>query len=148
MKKFIVPIINLVSLILASVVFGLGATTAVKYEPNDTVAGNWYQLVWEFPDPLKAIAIIGFFFFCFACFFTLLTMIPFKFRFVGVCLAGLLFIGAGVMFLLTPGAVYGASTNAAGYVKTDSFIAMIVLVFVAGGLELVATAVSLLPEKK
>lgn len=147
MKKFIVPIINLVSLILSSVVFGLGATSAVKFTPRDEVAGNWYELVWTRFSPLSAIAIVGFFLFCFACFFTLLTMIPFKFRFVGVCLAGLLFIGAGVMFLLTPGAVYTGS-NASDYAKTDSFIAMIVLVFVAGGLELVATAVSLLPEKK
>ena len=147
MKKFIVPIINLVSLILASVVFGLGATTAVKFGASEVASGNWYQLVWEIPQTLKVVAVMGFFFFCVACFLALVTMIPFKFRFVGVCLAGLLFIGTGVMFLLTPGAVYSGS-NAALYSKTDSFIAMIVLVFVAGGLELLATAVSLLPEKK
>lgn len=147
MKKFIVPIINLVSLILASVVFGLGSTTAVKFGPSEIASGNWYQLVWEIPQALKAVAVMGFFFFCVAVFLALVTMIPFKFRFVGVCLAGLLFVATGVMFLLTPAAVYSGS-NAALYSKTDSYIAMIVLVFVAGGLELLATAVSLLPEKK
>lgn len=146
MKKFIVPIINLVSLILASVVFGLGATTAVKFGDDEKLFGNWYELVWTRFSPLSVIAVVGFFLFCVACFLTLLSMIPFKFRFAGLCLAGLMFIGAGVMFLLTPNAVY--TTHTASISKTDSFIAMIVLVFVAGGLELVATAVSLLPEKK
>ncbi len=146
MKKFIVPIINLVSIILASVVFGLGSTSAVKFTPRDEVAGNWYQLVWNYVEPLKVIAVVGFFLFVVAVFLCLVTMIPFKFRLVGLCLAGLMFVGAGVMFLLTPGAVFGS--KAALYGKTDSFIAMIVLVFVSGGLELLATAVDLIPSKK
>ena len=91
---------------------------------------------------------MGFFFFCVAVFLALVTMIPFKFRFIGVCLAGLLFVAAGVMFILTPGAVYGGHGAASEFHNTDSFTAMIVLVFVAGGLELLATLVSLLPEKK
>jgi len=146
MKKFIVPIINLVSIILASVVFGLGANTAVEFKATETASGNWYQLVWNYVEPLKVIAVVGFFLFVVAVFLCLVTMIPFKFRLVGLCLAGLMFVGAGVMFLLTPDAVFGS--KAALYGKTDSFIAMIVLVFVAGGLELLATAVDLIPSKK
>ena len=73
-------------------------------------------------------------------------MIPFKGRKFGVLLAGALFVATGVMFLLTKDAVYTAHKEL--YHNTDSFIAMAVLVFVAGGLELLGACVEFLPEKK
>lgn len=143
MKKFILPVINLIALVLSSVVFGLGASTAARMISNNEGAGNWYQLVWN-THPL--IGVLGFFFFVFAAFFALVTMIPFKGRKFGLVLTGGLFIAAGVMFLLTPAAHFGSRIGL--YEKTDSFIAMIVLVFVAGGLELVGACLDFLPEKK
>ena len=147
MKKFILPVINLISLVLSAVVFGLGANSAVYRGQTSNGQGNWYQLVWTIPSPLAVIAVVGFFLFVFAVFFTLVTMIPFKVRKFCVALVGAMFIAAGVMFLLTPGAVY-TGANAASYVRSDSLIAMAVLVFVAGGLELIGSVVEFLPEKK
>ena len=147
MKKFILPVINLISLVLSAVVFGLGANSAVYRGQTSNGQGNWYQLVWSIKSPVAVIAVVGFFLFVIAVFFTLVTMIPFKYRKFCVALVGAMFIGAGVMFLLTPGAVF-TGANAASYIKSDSLIAMSVLVFVAGGLELIGSCIEFLPEKK
>ena len=146
MKKFILPVINLISLVLSAVVFGLGANSAVYAITKSSGAGNWYQLVWTIA-PGTLIPLLGFFLFVFAVFFALVTMIPFKFRKYCVALVGAMFIATGVMFLLTPAAVYtGVTSNL--YHSTDSLIAMAVLAFVSGGLELVGACVEFLPEKK
>lgn len=145
MKKFILPAINLIALVLSAVVFGLGANSAVYLKTAANGAGNWYQLVWTVA-PGTVIPLIGFFAFCVAAFIALVTMIPFKARKFCVLLAALLFIATGVMFLLTKDAVYSAHKEL--YSMTDSFIAMAVLVFVAGGLELIGSVVEFLPEKK
>ena len=147
MKKFIVPVINLIALVLSAVVFGLGANSAVYRGVSSNGKGNWYQLVWTIPSQPTVIGLVGFFLFCIAVFVALVTMLPFKGRKFCVLLAGLMFVGAGVMFLMTPGAVY-TGPNAASYIKSDSLIAMAVLVFVAGGLEVLGSCVELLPEKK
>ena len=148
MKKFILPVINLISLILSGIVFGLGANTAVEFKYGNVAAGNWYQLVWQIAPQSNpnAFGIVGFFVFIAAVFFTLVTMIPFKARKFCVALVGLLFVAAGVFFFLTPNGAFGSRVNL--YQNTDSFIAMAVLVFVAGGLELLGAAVEFLPEKK
>ena len=147
MKKFILPVINLISIVLSAVIFGLGANSAVYRGQTSAGQGNWYQLVWTIPQPLAALAVVGFFVFVFAVFFALVTMIPFKARKYCLCLLGAMFIAAGVLFLLTPGAVY-TGANAASYIRSDSLIAMSVLAFVAGGLELIGSVVEFLPEKK
>lgn len=146
MKKFILPVINLIALVLGAVTFGLGANSAVYRGQSTNGVSNWYQLVWT-TKPGTLIPLLGFFFFVFAVFFALLTMIPFKGRKFGLVLTGGLFVASGVMFLLTPAAVF-TGVNAASYIKSASFIAMIVLVFVAGGLELIGACVDFLPEKK
>ena len=79
-------------------------------------------------------------------FFTLVTMIPFKGRKFAVALVGLLFVAAGLLFFFTPTGYFLSA--ASRYSNTDSFIAMMVLVFVAGGLELLGAVVEFLPEKK
>ena len=147
MKKFILPVINLIAIVLSAVVFGLGANSAVYRLQASMGQGNWYQLVWTVAQTPTVIGLVGFFLFVLAVFFTLVTMIPFKGRKFAECLVGLMFVGAGVMFLLTPGAVY-TGPNAASYHATDSLIAMAVLVFVAGGLELLGSLIEFLPEKK
>lgn len=152
MKKFILPVINLIALVLSAVIFGLGANTAVNFGTNPQ--GNWYQLVWTpqttmgNPSQYSLIAILGFFFFVFAAFFALATMIPFKGRKFGVCLASALFIATGVMFLMTIGDVFKFYPSVSEFTRTDSFTAMAVLAFVAGGLELIGAIVEFLPGKK
>ena len=148
MKKFILPVINLISIVLSAVVFGLGANSAVYRGVASAGQGNWYQLVWTIAPQPTLIGLLGFFLFVFAVFFALVTMIPFKGRKFAVCAVGLMFVTAGIMFLLTPGSYFDGSAAAAHYIKTDSYIAMAVLVFVAGGLELLGSAVEFLPEKK
>ena len=145
MKKFILPVINLIALVLSAVVFGLGASSAVYFKTSTAGVGNWYQLVWTVA-PGTVIPLVGFFAFCVAAFIALVTMIPFKGRKFCVLFAGLLFVATGVMFLLTKDAVYTAHKEL--YHMTDSFIAMTVLAFVAGGLELLGAVVEFLPEKK
>ena len=147
MKKFILPVINLVSLVLSAVIFGLGANSAVYWGQSSNGQGNWYQLVWSIAETPTAVGLLGFFLFVFAVFATLVTMIPFKYRKFAVACVGAMFVVAGVMFLLTPASVY-TGVNAEGYIKSDSLIAMAVLAFVAGGLELCGACVEFLPEKK
>ena len=147
MKKFILPVINLISIVLSAVVFGLGANSAVYRGQTSHGEGNWYQLVWTVTDPLKVVAVLGFFLFVFAVFFALVTMIPFKYRKFGLVLVGLMFVAAGVLFLMTPSAVY-TGNNAGSYKLSDSLIAMAVLVFVAGGLELAGACLDFLQENK
>lgn len=147
MKKFILPVINLVSIVLSAVIFGLGANSAVYRGETSNGQGNWYQLVWTITKQPTIVGLLGFFLFVFAVFFALVTMVPFKGRKFCVCAVGAMFIAAGVMFLMTPGAVY-TGVNAASYIKSDSLIAMAVLAFVAGGLELIGSAVEFLPEKQ
>ena len=146
MKKFILPVVNLICLVLAGVTFGLGANSAVYRGQASAGQGNWYQLVWTIPTNPTVIGLIGFFGLCFAAFIALVTIIPFKVRKFCVAFGGLLFVATGVMFLLTPGAVY-TGANAASYIRSDSLIAMSVLMFVAGGLELLGSCVEFLPEK-
>ena len=154
MKKFILPVINLISMVLAGVIFGLGANTAVEFKPTGAGAGNWYQLVWELSEKPNLFGLIGFFLLCVGAFALLVTLLPFKARKYVVLVVGLMLVGAGVMFFLSPRAVYGyevvKNANCIGrnYVRTDSLIAMMILAFVAGGLEILGAVVVLLPEKK
>lgn len=145
MKKFILPVINLIALIMSAVIFGLGANSAVTL--NSVGAGNWYQLVWEITSTPTAVGLLGFFFFCFAVAACIVAMVPFKVRKYVELGVGALFVASGVMFLLTPAAVY-TGVNASLYVKTASLIAMAVLAFVSGGLALAGAALELVPEKK
>lgn len=135
MRKFLLPIISIVNLILAGIAFGLGANTAA-YSPADSTigAGNYYQLVWNQP---QVIGMLAFFFFVFAVFFTLVYFIPFKHRKFANLVIGALFIGGGVCTLLVPANAY--IMPKLSYTLTGSLIAMVVLMFVAGGLTLLAS---------
>jgi len=134
MRKFLLPIISIVNLILAGIAFGLGGNTAA-YSPagTDRAIGNYYQLVWNQPT---GMAVTAFFLFVFAVFFTLVYFIPFKHRKCANILVGGLFIAAGALTLTVPNAYAQA---AFAYTRSGSLIAMSVLMFVAGGLTLLAS---------
>lgn len=155
MRKFLLPIINLVNVILVSIIFGLGANTALTGDtyPN---RGNWYSLVWE--GYLKTgadgkqivcanvVGIIGFFLFVIAVAGILVAFLPVSFRKwvnVGV---GAALIAAGVLFLLTPN---GSMRNIPNVGEiTDSLIAMAVLAFVSGAFSLGMAALEIVPMFK
>ena len=151
MKKFIVPVINLISMVLAGVIFGLGANSAIENKAG-VGQGNWYQLVWQMSDKPNLWGLIGFFALCVGAFALLITLLPFKARKYCVLVVGLLLIGAGVMIFLSPRAIYAYNANnwnylGQNYVRTDSLIAMSILAYVAGGLEVLGAVVEFLPEK-
>ena len=135
MRKFLIPIINLVNLILVSITFGLGAKdgAAIDAGLNDIGRGNYYQLVWNASDKANVIGIVGFFLFVVAAALMLVNFLPLKARKCVAPLTGLMFIAAGVMFLLTPA---NAAIHFVELKLSGSLIAMAVLVFIAGALSL------------
>ena len=134
MRKFLSPIINIVSLILVGIAFGLGALLAGKV--NDVAnMGSYYELVW-INKPL--IGIIGFFLICVGAIAILAVFCP-KGRKCTATTAGLLLIAGGVLALLTPNAVQADSPLAA--VNQPGLIGMAVLLFIAGGFSLIITVI-------
>lgn len=142
MRKFLLPVINLVNIILVSIAFGLGANTAVTGTDNYTARGNYYQLIWE--RSFNPVAIFGFFLFIFAVALVLVNFLPLKVRKFVTLLTGAAFIATGVIFLRTP---YLSISMTNGEV-TGSLIAMAVLVFVAGALSLLMSVIEFLPAKE
>ena len=129
MRKFLLPIINLVNLILVSIAWGLSGKTAVIDAGNgDLACGNMYQVIWQGAEA-NPIAIVAFFLFIFGCAAMLVAFIPAKWRkFVSAC-EGALFIAAGILFLLS------TKTYHYSFVKpelTGAFIAICVLTLIAG----------------
>lgn len=131
MRKFLLPIISIVNLILAGIAFGLGGNTAA-YAPESRAIGNYYQLVWNKPN---LVTMLAFFFFVAAVFFTLVYFIPFKHRKCANILVGGLYGAAGALTLMIPNGSQFA------YTRTGSLLAMAVLMFVAAALALVSSLI-------
>jgi len=133
MRKFLLPIINLVNVILVSIAWGISGNTAiVDAARGDAKCGNLYQVVWM-GTKANVIGIVGFFLFCVAVFLTLVAFLPLKGRKFVTCAGGLMYVGAGVLFLLAP----KTYDYAIQQIKlTSTLIAMAVLILVAGALTL------------
>lgn len=150
MKKFLLPIINIVNIVLVSITFGLGNNCAlvVKEASSKRNVMNWYGLVWnpvveKGHDVYNVIGIVGFFLFVAAVAAVLFTLIPTKVRKWVNALSGAAFIASGVLFLLTPKA--SKMAGVLPFETTNSLIAMAVLVFVAGALALTAALIEIIP---
>ena len=147
MRKFLLPVINLVNVILVSIVWGLSANTSViDAGHSDAACGNFYQVVWQ-GSRANILGIVGFFLFCVAVLATLVAFLPIKARKFITCCTGAMYIAAGVMFLLAPLPPHYAH----GFVEaelTGSLIAMAVLVFVAGAFSLLMSAIELFGKKE
>ena len=145
MRKFLIPIVNLVNIILVSISFGLANNTAVVDSALSNVArGNYYQLVWNASDKANVLGIVGFFLFIAAAALMLVNFLPFRSRKYTSVLAGGLFIASGVLFLKTP------ANAALHFIKMDltgSLIAMVVLVIIAGALSLGMAALDFTAKK-
>lgn len=127
MKKILSPVINIVSLILVGIAYGLAGITAAFEVDYKSPVGNYYQLVWQ---NIRVLNIVGFFLLIAATLFVLLAFLP-KGRKVTSLLAGATSIAAGVFALLAPGVVK------TGLVLQPGLIGMATLLFVAGFFSLI-----------
>ena len=154
MKKFLLPIMNLVNVVLVSIIFGLGGQTALNFidtNNSKTAKGTWYQLVWTgyYADGGKTagnvIGIIGFFLFVVAVAAILVAFLPTKFRkWVSVGMGAAL-IAAGVLFLITPFHAGLSEAIISNSKITSELIGMAVLAFVAGAISLGMAALEIVP---
>ena len=136
MRKILVPILGLLSLVLLGIAFGLASLSIATHTISNTVVGvSYYQAVWQ-GEYMTALNVIGFFLLCFAPAFVLVGLLPFKFRKFVLCGAALAAIVAGVFILLTPAQYFGADVNK--YTINGGLIATGVLVIIAGVLECLA----------
>lgn len=128
MRKFLSPIINLVNLILVGIAFGLAGNTAIysPVSPSEHALGNYYQVIWDNPQPMGVIA---FFLFVVAVFFLVITLIPFKTRKFLAIVAGLMLIASAILTcIVTP--TVAAFPNSVEL--SSSLIGFVVLLNIAG----------------
>ena len=138
MRKILIPVITLVSLILLGIAFGLGSLEAASNAAGNSI-GNYYSLVWlKTSAGRNALNIVGFFMLCVGTLGTLVFLLPIKGRkFAFICLGALLIV-SGVFALLMPSNLAKAFEITAK--AEGGLIAMAVLEFVAGGLLLLNSA--------
>ncbi len=147
MRKFLSPIINLLSLILVGIAYGLAGITAA-HNVNDTSIGNYYQIVWQNPN---SFSVAGFFIIIIATVFVIALFIPKLYKitgavtFTGTIAAGLLITG-GVFALLTPAKLQEG--HALPVTNQPGLIGLAVLLFVAAFLTLIIVCLEFLPEEK
>ena len=148
MRKFLLPIINLVNVVLVSIAWGLsGKTAVIDAARSDAACGNIYQVIWEgeaAAHNANAMGIVGFFLFILACVLMLASFIPFKARKFATCLGGLSFIAAGVLFLNAP---WHAARAIFKPELTGALIAIAVLIFIAGAFMLVMSIIEICEKK-
>lgn len=149
MRKFLLPIINLVNIILVSVTFGLSVNQAAfdTHAGSSVSIGNYYQLVWGAADRANVVGIVGFFLFIAAVALMLVNFLPIKARKIITAVTGALFISAGILFLKTPAATNISKVVIDSLELSGSLIAMAVLVIIAGALS-VGMSILEITEKK
>jgi len=147
MRKFLLPIINLVNLILVSITWGLSNNTAVTDAGAKNAAkGTFYDVIWTGEKP-NALAIVGFFLFIFACVAVLAAFIPTKARKFVTCAGSAMLIASGVIFLLSPREKF-YDCSILEPELTGSLIAMAVLVFIAGAFMACMSLIEFLGKKE
>ena len=145
MRKFLLPIINLVNLILVSIAWGLSGKSAIlDAGNNDLACGNMYQVIWEGKTG-NAIGIVAFFLFIVGCALTLVAFLPVKWRKFVSCGAGAAYIAAGTLFLLSPKGYDYAIVKPE---LTSAFIAICVLILIAGAFSVGMACLEFLSKKE
>lgn len=148
MRKFILPVINLINIVLVSITFGLASKSAFVENAESLWygqgKGNFYQIAWGHPGTPSAIGIVAFFLFVFAVAITVFAFLPVKFRKYVTAVGGLMYITAGVLFLLSP---KHCNLPVLEPKLTGTLIAMAVLVFIAGAFTLIMSAIEFLEKK-
>jgi len=150
MRKFLLPIINLVNVILVSVAWGLTGKTAlvdqgnVKY-PN---LGNFYEVIWDGQAKngnVNVLGVISFFIFILGCALMLVAFLPVKWRKFVSCGEAVCFLASGIMFFIMP------KHTARPYVDpklSAAMIAVAVLVVIAGAFAGAMAALEFLGKKE
>lgn len=142
MRKFISPIINILSLILVGIAYGLAGITAA-YNANDVSVGNYYQLVWHNQN---AFNLVGFFLIIAASVMVLVTFIPKIRKFTSLLTAGLLIAG-GVMALMAPAKIQEVASSNLALVIQPGLIGMVSLLFVAAFFSLVIFVIEFITKE-
>ena len=142
MRKFLLPVINLINIVLVSITFGLASKTAVIDQAfQDRPCGSFYQIAWGHPGSASTLGIVGFFLFVFAVAITVFAFLPVKLRKFATAFGGAMYIGAGILFLLSP--AYAQWTIVEPKL-TGALIASAVLVFIAGLFTLIMSLIEFL----
>lgn len=123
MRKFLLPLLSLVNIVLLAVVFGVAAQN-VGTRVDGSNFGNYYQLVFERGQNL--FALISFICLVVGGFFTLVNLLPLKARKFTSVFHALVVIASGVFMLL------GANKALEKITVSGSLVAIAVLMFVAG----------------
>ncbi len=155
MKKILTIIISVVVVVLIGITFGLGALPAA-YLPSDPIyakfVGNFYQIVWQYRDSymmLRGLIMnIGIFFLlCVVGALSLVTLIPFKIRYVGDAILSIALVALGILFFFVPTFFFMRYDGVEmSYSLGGGLIAMGVLTIVAGVLNAIKT-IFLIQEK-
>ena len=146
MRKFLLPVINLINIILVSITFGLASKTAViDVKFNDRPCGNLYQIAWGHPGNASTLGIVAFFLFVFAVAITVFAFLPLKkVRKYFTAFGGVMYIAVGILLLLSP--TYAEWTIMQPKL-TGACIACAVLVFIAGVFTMVMSLIEFLSKE-
>ena len=141
MRKILLPILSLISVILVAIAFGVAAETAATRIDGSNF-GNYYQLVFERGS--NVFALLSFIFLVAGAALLVVDLVPSKIRkFILPCNAALL-IAAGVFMILAPKSAQDVGT----LTVTGSMTAVAVLVIVAGALVCLMSVLSFLGKKE
>jgi len=123
MRKFLLPLLSLVNIVLLAVVFGVAAQ-CVGTRVDGSNFGNYYQLVFQRGQ--NVFALLSFIFLCAGAVLVLFNLIPSKARKVSLPLNAAFLIASGVLMLLSIGKTLEKVSI------SGSLIAISVLMMVAG----------------
>lgn len=138
MRKFLSPIINIVSLILLGIAYGLAGITAA-YDVSKTSIGSYYQIVWQNPVPL---GIVGFFLMILGTVLVFGLFIPKARKCLGFTNFVVLVVG-GIFALMTPELVQKAGGSTLPVYNQPGLIGMATLLFVVAFFSLIISLVEL-----
>ena len=145
MRKFLLPVINLINVVLVSITFGLlSKTSIIDVKFNDRPSGSFYQIAWGHPGNASALGIVAFFLFIVAVAIMLFAFFPLKVRKFVTAIGGVMFIAAGMLFLLCPTYVEWTIVEPK---LTGAIIASAVLVFIAGLFTIVMSLIEFLSKE-
>lgn len=138
MRKFLSPIINLVSLVLVGIAYGVASITAA-FDAAKNPAGNYYQLVWG-STTNNALNIVGFFLFIAGSALLLFVFLPGIVRKCASLLSAGTLIAGGILALTSPARVNPT------FVTQPGLIGFAVLAFIAGAFSLIIFLLELKKE--
>ena len=139
MRKILVPVLSLVSVVLVAIAFGISAQT-VATRVDGSNFGNYYQLVFQRGS--NVFALVSFICFVAAAALLVVCLLPTKFRKFVLPVDAAAFVAAGVFTLLAP------SKAAEKITANGTLTATAVLLIVAGAVMCCLTLLAFLGKKE